>query len=680
MGVPRVSLRGLVAVVFVLAHAGRLAGSEALESASLASAAGPAPSRPPSAAALAELKRLLAVHGAADEAALYQKAVELANGGANGGPALERGRRAAHALLRPLAEVGHTPAMARVARSHLLAEYGARDVPAAVELLRRAADAGEPDAQQQLGLLHSLGLGVEPDAALAVTLYYFAAEGGSTAAQLALAYRHLHGVGVPRDCGRALMYYSPVAERVVAAAQRSGGRGPLLEKTRLTDTSARAGRKALADDDDLVTYYQYSAERGSADAQLALAQLYFHGARGLPQDVALALSYYRQAAEGGEAAAHAHIGHMYVQGIGVAQDNATALHHFRSGAARQHPAALNGLGFMYLHGYGVEASAAKALENFRAAAEKGNPEAQFNLGAMHVSGQGGVRRAYDRALHFFSLAAHQGHTLALFNLGQMHRHGLGAPRSCAVAAHFLKAVSERGDWGADLERALRAYAQRADAMGAALLYAPLAEGGYEVAQANLATVADAAVRRGSARAELPALASAPALALEMLGRAAQQGNVDAQLRIGDYHFYGLGTKARASGGLRACPSPRCARVSARAHPRPGAHRALINPPGRPRAASARAGALFDVCLVFPPPSRLLRAGGPRAGGRALPHGVGGAVGAGPLQPGLHARARPRPAARPPPRQAPLRSRARIGGGRVRAGQGATVFPEGRRRF
>ena len=88
----------------------------------------------------------------------------------------------------------------------------------------------------------------------------------------------------------------------------------------------------------------------------------------------------------------------------------------------------------------------------QAAADKGNAEAQFNLGAMHIAGLG-VRKQYDKALHYFTLSAHQGHTLALYNLGQMHLNGLGAQRSCPVAVQFLKAVAERGPWGAQLERA-----------------------------------------------------------------------------------------------------------------------------------------------------------------------------------------------------------------------------------
>lgn len=665
----RRTLRALLALVAV-ALSGQLAVSEALDPPAKPAEPASQPAQPPADAELslptaaeqAELRRLLAVHGAEDMDALFAKALEMVATEQGAQPRASRARRSAHALLRPLAAHGHAGAQARVGAALLLGEDEGRDVERALRLLRGAAARGNEDAQQQLGLLHALGLGVDADPALAVTFYYFAAEGGSAAAQLALGYRHLHGVDVPKDCQRAVMYFNPVAERVVADSQRAGARGLIFEKARLTDASSRnGGGKLLGDDDDVIGYYQYSAERGSADAQLTLGQLAFHGARGLPHDPALALQYYMRAAEGGEPAAHAHIGHMLMQGVGAPQDNATALRHFQMGAARGNPACQNGLGYMHLHGYGVQPSAAKALELFRAAADKGNPEAQFNLGAMHVSGTG-LKRAYDKALHYFTLAAHQGHTLALYNLGQMHLHGLGAPRSCSVAAQFLKAVAERGAWGAALERAFAAFAREADSTRAALLYAPLAEAGYEVAQANLGFVSDAAVRRAAEASALPLARSVAALALEMFSRAARQGNVEAQLKIGDYHFYGQGTKVSARAVARP-PGWGC-RFSRR-----GPVSRLAIRPSPFRTAQARthspASALPRLLHTLP-----LRAGGPRAGGGTLPHRLRGAERARHVQPRLHARARARAAARFPPGQAALRHGHGVDGRRHRARQGA----------
>lgn len=79
---------------------------------------------------------------------------------------------------------------------------------------------------------------------------------------------------------------------------------------------------------------------------------------------------HRQAAEAGDAPAMAHLGHMYMNGVGVEASNATALEWFRQAAERNHPSALFGLGYMHLSGFGVPKDAKKAFKYFTAAAEQ----------------------------------------------------------------------------------------------------------------------------------------------------------------------------------------------------------------------------------------------------------------------------------------------------------------------
>lgn len=432
-----------------------------------------------------------------------------------------------------------TAAAVELGHMRLLGEGVERSEAAAIELFEQAATYGDPDAQHALGVLYATGFGTTSHQPLATTQYYFAAEGGSVAAQLAVGYRHLLGVHMPKQCQKALLYYNPVAEKVVAGAQRVKA-SQLIEKVRLTVDSPRGGSKRGGADDDVIQYYEHSAQKGSVDAQLTLGHLSLHGARGLPVDAERAYRFYKQAAAAGDPTAHSHLGNMYAEGTGVAASNATALEHFRKGAAKAHPPSQNGLGYMYMHGLGVAQNHKKALEYFKAAADKGNAEAQFNLGAMHIAGLG-VRKQYDKALHYFTLSAHQGHTLALYNLGQMHLNGLGAQRSCPVAVQFLKAVAERGPWGAQLERA-HTMLQDGQLEAPLQMYAALAEGGYEVAQSNVAFLLDQHVTH---KPDEPLLGMQPeqvaARAADMFRRAAQQGNFEAELKLGDYHYYGQGT-------------------------------------------------------------------------------------------------------------------------------------------
>ena len=66
------------------------------------------------------------------------------------------------------------------------------------------------------------------------------------------------------------------------------------------------------------------AEAGDAEAQTALADLYFTG-QGTPEDAAEALRWYRRAAEQGNAVAQQNLGDLYGRGIGVARDLVSAV-------------------------------------------------------------------------------------------------------------------------------------------------------------------------------------------------------------------------------------------------------------------------------------------------------------------------------------------------------------------
>jgi len=108
---------------------------------------------------------------------------------------------------------------------------------------------------------------------------------------------------------------------------------------------------------------------------------------------------------------------------------------------------------------------------------------------------------------------------------------------------FLKAVAERGSWGTQLEDAHQAL-QGPDPAQPLQLYSALAEGGYEVAQANIAFILDQhyVQRRGEPLLGMQGDDIARR-ALDMYRKSAQQGNVEAELKLGDYHYYGFGMTA-----------------------------------------------------------------------------------------------------------------------------------------
>ena len=109
-------------------------------------------------------------------------------------------------------------------------------------------------------------------------------------------------------------------------------------------------------------------------------------------------------------------------------------------------------------------------------------------------------------------------------------------RSCHVAVELYKNVAERGKWSEMFMTAHEAY------MGgkkdeAFMIYATLAEMGYEVAISNVAFMlehSETAIIDGSELSRT---------ALMYWERSAAQGYTQARVKVGDYHYYGLGTEA-----------------------------------------------------------------------------------------------------------------------------------------
>lgn len=231
----------------------------------------------------------------------------------------------------------------------------------------------------------------------------------------------------------------------------------------------------------------------------------------------------------------AFLGKIYLEGSEhIKADNETAFKYFKKAADLGNPVGQSGLGIMYLQGKGVPKDTDKALKFFTLAADQGWVDGQLQLGNMYYSGMG-VKRDFKLANKYFNLASQSGHVLAFFNLAQMHASGVGMMRSCPTAVELFKNVAERGKWGERLMIAYQDYrAYKYDE--AFVQYALLAELGYEVAQSNSAFLLDRNEVKfiNNRQEEL-------VRALQHWGRAAGQGYSAAQVKLGDYHYYGFGT-------------------------------------------------------------------------------------------------------------------------------------------
>ncbi|KAL0595517.1 Protein sel-1-like protein 2 [Plecturocebus cupreus] len=367
----------------------------------------------------------------------------------------------------------------------------------------------------------------------ALVYYTFGSAGGSMMSKMILGYRYLSGISVLQNCEVALSHYKKVADYIADKLEKS--ESVPVEKVRLTERPENLSSNSEILDWDIYQYYKFLAERGDVQIQVSLGQLHLTGRKGLDQNYYKALYYFLKAAKAGSANAMAFIGKMYLEGNAPApQNNATAFKYFSMAASKGSAIGLHGLGLLYFYGKGVPVNYAEALKYFQKAAEKGWPNAQFQLGFMYYSGSG-IWKDYKLAFKYFHLASQSGQPLAIYYLAEMYATGTGVVRSCRTAVELYKGVCERGHWAEKFLTAYFAY-KDGDIDSSLVQYALLAEMGYEVAQSNSAFILE------SKKANILEKEKMYSMALLLWNRAAIQGNAFARVKIGDYHYYGYGTK------------------------------------------------------------------------------------------------------------------------------------------
>ncbi|EDV43958.1 uncharacterized protein Dana_GF18742 [Drosophila ananassae] len=439
-------------------------------------------------------------------------------------------KRVAFTLLKKAADFNHLKARAELAWAVLLGHWMDFDFNHAADEFESLVNEGLPEAHMGLGFLYSAGVGGKNvSQPLALIHYSLAALGDNTLAQMAMGYRHLYGINVPISCEKALIHYKRVAKKV--ASKITFANGPVVHRVRLLDELENPG----SHETEIVDYYQLLADKGDVQSQVGLGQLYYQGGKATQQDHQKALEYFTQAANAGNAVGFAFLGKLYLEGSDqIKADNETAFKYFTRASEMGDPVGQSGLGLMYLKGLGVPKDTIKALSYFTQAADQNWVDGQLQLGNMYFTGNG-VKTDYKLALKYFNLATHSGHVLAYYNLGVMHAYGLGMLRSCPAAVEFFKTVSERGRWSSRLMHAYSDYKKnRIDE--AYMQYSLMAEVGYEVAQSNAAYLLD--------REEVHVFNDRHEdliRAFYYWKRAAGQGYSAAQVKLGDYYYYGWGT-------------------------------------------------------------------------------------------------------------------------------------------
>ena len=163
--------------------------------------------------------------------------------------------------------------------------------------------------------------------------------------------------------------------------------------------------------------------------------------------------HFRRAADRGHAWAQYNLGHMYLDGRGVARDRALAYLYYLKAAEQRHERAMNLVGRCCEEGWGTPRDADAAADWYRRSAEAGYFRGQYNWASLLLQGgphrrggsvvraRGGRRHGRD-APGRCELIARAGAPRALQNLAARLKAKLGAvvaaPTSSSAVSMFLR--------------------------------------------------------------------------------------------------------------------------------------------------------------------------------------------------------------------------------------------------
>jgi len=140
------------------------------------------------------------------------------------------------------------------------------------------------------------------------------------------------------------------------------------------------GLAALASGDIATAWQLWKplAEHGDADAQFALASLYYDGI-GVPVDHTESSFWFLLAAKQGHKDAQYNLGNAYKRGEGVRRSDTMAVRWWEKAAAQGLAEAQYNLALAYQEGAGVTKDEQTAARYYRQAAENGHPDASTML-------------------------------------------------------------------------------------------------------------------------------------------------------------------------------------------------------------------------------------------------------------------------------------------------------------
>lgn len=188
------------------------------------------------------------------------------------------------------------------------------------------------------------------------------------------------------------------------------------------------------------TELEKKAIKGDVKAQSELADLYLEKG-----DYENAFKWAEMAAEKGFAEAQNTLGELYLYWKeGDDDDKKKAFKLFLKASKQGHAEAQLNLGVCYDFGYGCPSNDKKAFKWKMKAAQQGNDRAQNSIGYCYYFGNG-CKQNYYLAFEWWMRAAQQGHSYAQCKLGECYYEGEGCAQNYAKAFEWYMKAAEQGN-------------------------------------------------------------------------------------------------------------------------------------------------------------------------------------------------------------------------------------------
>ena len=346
-----------------------------------------------------------------------------------------------------------------------------------VRELQRRAEAGEAEAQHELSICYGRANGIGLDYAEAFKWAMTAAEQGYAPAELIVGACYMQGKGVEQNIEESLKWI----------------------------------RKA--------------ADKGDKEACWNLAVVYIAGAYGAKQDYEEGAKYMLRAAEIGHERAHRIMGILYLNGVGVPKSVKFARHWLEKAAAHDDIHAKLLLSIMSSDPEELE----KTLEWMKSKVEQGNAEAADFLGDTYRKGEL-VSRNMEQARIWYEKGAELGSVYSQVKLGYILHYGIGVKQDKVQAMKMYETAMAQGNTEAAIALGKMYYSGDGVPKDK--------QKGMEIMRraADLTNNVDALFSMGMMTLENRDFVQAR----EWFTRAAEQGNVNSMIILGELYRRGIG--------------------------------------------------------------------------------------------------------------------------------------------